>query len=192
MLSPQLKDYGFGIIIVFVFIIYRLIFALRGGSFIAKSLFFAKQYLDPELLQHDLLASLFYQHSQPPLFSFFLGAILKLSPNPALSYELFFKIIGVLIPLIFFSILISFGIKRLIAFIATIVFMLNPTLILYENLLYYTYCEAFIILLAIFFLLRWGKGEKFWDLFLFWMSLLCLGMIRSLFHPVFFLMVFSY
>jgi hypothetical protein len=92
-----------------------------------------------------------------------------------------------LMPLILYGILISLGIRRLLALLIAIFFMLNPTLILYENLLYYSYFEAFCILLAIFFLLRWVKGKKLFDLFLFWTSLLCLGMIRSLFHPVFFL-----
>ncbi len=42
-------------------------------------------------------------------------------------------------------------------------------------------------MLSIFFLLIWGNGGKLIYLILFWVSLLCLGMIRSLFHPVFFI-----
>ena len=37
------------------------------------------QYLDPLLLKSDLLKSLFYLHSQPPIFNLFLGIVLKLS-----------------------------------------------------------------------------------------------------------------
>jgi hypothetical protein len=66
--------------------------------------------------------------------------------------------------------------------------MFNPTLILYENLLYYTYIEAFLILLTIFSLLQWSTTKQSLYLVLFWTTLLCLGMIRSLFHPVFFLL----
>jgi hypothetical protein len=65
--------------------------------------------------------------------------------------------------------------------------MFNPTLLLYENLLYYTYIEALCVLLALFFLLQWLARKKLSFLILFWISLLWLGMIRSLFHPVFFL-----
>jgi hypothetical protein len=110
-----------------------------------------------------------------------------MSPDPSLSFELIFMTIGLLIPLVFYSILISMGIKRILALVATIVFMLNPTLVLYENLLYYTYFEAFLILLSIFFILRWVIDKKLYNLLLFWISILCLGMIRSLFQPVFFI-----
>jgi hypothetical protein len=183
----RFQESGPALIILLIALVFRLAFVLKGGSFIATPLSFAYQYLDPVLLKNALLRSLLYLHSQPPLFNLFLGTVLKVSPLPAVSYDILFKTVGVLIPLLFYGILIALAIKPLLAFLITIVFMLNPTLILYENLLYYTFIEAFYVLLAIFFFLRWGKGKKFFDLFLFWISLLCLGMIRSLFHPVFFL-----
>jgi len=186
-ISSRLQESGYGLLIVFLCIVFRLDFILKGGTFIATPLSFAYQYLDPFLLKNDFLKSLLYLHSQPPLFNIFLGIVLKISPLPALSYDILFKTAGVLMPLAFYGIFISIGIKPLFALPITIVFMLNPTLILYENLLYYSYFEAFFVLLAIFFLLRWGKEKKFYDLCLFWISLLCLGMIRSLFHPVFLL-----
>ncbi len=189
MSSPKLKHEMYGPAIVLIFIISRIIFFLNGGSFLATPITFAKQYLDPALLQNDLLRSLFYLHSQPPLFNFFLGSILKLSPMPAITYNFIFKIVGLLIPLIFYGIFTRIGINRFVALVATIIFMLNPTLILYENLLYYTHFEAFLILLAIFFFVNWCNGGRLTYLLLFWVSLLCLGMIRSLFHPAFFLIM---
>lgn len=189
MFLLRLRDERYGLAIVLVFILSRVIFTLKGGSFLATPLLFAKQYLDPLLLENDLLKSLLYLHSQPPLFNFFLGAILKVSPIPSISYEILFKTAGVLIPLLFYGILTSLGINSLVALIATIIFMLNPTLILYENLLYYTHFVALLVLLSIFFLLYWSIKKRFVYLFLFWTSLLCLGMIRSLYHPIFFLIV---
>jgi hypothetical protein len=188
MFLQRSKEVRLGLIIFLIFLLSRFIFIVKGGSFLAKPLLFAKQYLDPVLLNNDLLTSLLYLHSQPPLFNFFLGTVLKFSPVPSVSYELIFKTVGALIPLFFYSILISFSIKRLYALTATLIFMFNPTLILYENLLYYTYIETFLILASIYFLLRWGMSKKNLDLYLFWTSLLCLGMTRSLFHPIFFLM----
>ena len=187
MFPLRLRDDRYGLALVLVFVLSRVIFTLKGGTFLATPLFFAKQYLDPLLLENDLLKSLLYLHSQPPLFNFFLGAILKVSPIPAISYEILFKTAGLLIPLLFYGILSSLGINSLVSLMATIIFMLNPTLILYENLLYYTHVVALFVLLSIFFLLNWSIKKRFVYLFLFWTSLLCLGMIRSLFHPVFFL-----
>ena len=187
MFSLRTKEERYGLALVLCFIVSRIIFSLQGGTFLATPLSFAKQFLDPQLLHHDLLRSLFYLHAQPPLFNLFLGLVLKISPLPALSFELLFKTAGIVIPLLFFGILTTLGINSLIAFIATLIFMFNPTLILYENLLYYTYIEALCILLALFFLLQWLTRSRLSFLMLFWISLLCLGMIRSLFHPVFFL-----
>jgi len=187
MFSLQTKEERYGLALVVIFILSRLLFSLQGGTFLATPLSFAKQFLDPQLLHHDLLKSLLYLHAQPPLFNLFLGLVLKISPLPALSFELLFKTAGIVIPLLFFGILTTLGSNYLLAFIATIIFMFNPTLILYENLLYYTYIEALCILLALFFLLQWLTRSRLYMLVLFWISLLCLGMIRSLFHPVFFL-----
>jgi hypothetical protein len=171
-----------------LFIVSRIIFSMKGGEFIASPLDFAKQYLDPLLLKNDLMRSLYYLHAQPPLFNAFLGLVLKISPHPAISFELVYKTAGICMPLLFYGILTSLSIRPAIAFIATIIFMFNPTLILYENLLYYTHLEAFFILLAIFALLRWGIERRSRFLLLFFLSMLCLGMIRSLFHTIFFLL----
>ena len=183
-----LRESTGGIIILAVFIASRSVFSLMGGAFVASPLAFAMQYLDPALLKNDLLQSLFYLHAQPPLFNLMLGLVLKLSPIPALSYSLLFKTAGALIPLACYGILSAMGVKRLLAVLVTLVFMLNPTLILYENLLYYSYSEAFFIALSLFFLTRWGRDHNRLDLFLFWAFLLLLGLTRSVFHPVFFLL----
>ncbi len=177
---------GYVLILALAYILSRFLFFFEGGYFTARPLFFAKQFLDPVLLENDLLASLFHLHSQPPFFNFFLGLVLKISPFPAITYELLFKTAGLLMPILLFSILTMLGIKRLIAFLVALVFMFNPTLFLYENLLYYTHFEAFFILLSIFYLIKWSKNSKTRDIIFFFLSLLCLGMIRSLFHPFFF------
>lgn len=184
---PFLGEGGYILILSLAYILSRCLFYFKGGYFIARPLLFANHYLDPVLLEHDLFASLFHLHSQPPLFNLFLGLVLKISPDPAVSYELLFKTAGLIMPVFLFSILSMLGIKRLIAFLVTLVFMFNPTLFLYENLLYFTHFEAFFILSAIFFLLRWSTYSNTREIIFFFLSLLCLGMIRSLFHPVFFL-----
>jgi hypothetical protein len=186
--TPLLSESTGGVIILAVFIASRLIFSFMGGAFVATPLAFAMQYLDPVLLKDDLLHSLFYLHSQPPLFNLMLGLVLKLSPVPALSYSILFKTAGALIPLACYGTLSSIGVKHLTALLITLVFMLNPTLVLYENLLYYSYIETFYIALAVFFLARWALEKKISSLALFWTFLLCLGLTRSLFHPVFFLL----
>ena len=55
----------------------HLIYYALGVRFDNTSLAWYWQYLDPELLKSRLLESVFYMHSQPPLFNLFLGAVLK-------------------------------------------------------------------------------------------------------------------
>ncbi len=81
------------------------------------------------------------------------------------------------------------GANRIAAFLVTLFFMLNPSLILYESLLYYTHVEGVLIIAAVFFLARWALREKKFDLVVFWLLLVCLGLTRSLFHPLFFVML---
>ena len=143
-----------------VFVGFRLWFAHAGGSYIASPLDSAKQFLDPALLQHDLLSSLWYLHSQPPLFNLFLGLVLKTALDPGLIFELCFRISGLLIPLCMYATLAILGANRIAAFLVTLFFMLNPSLILYESLLYYTHVEGVMIIGAVFFLARWALRGK--------------------------------
>ena len=127
------------IILIYIYsrIIYYFIF---GIIFNSKPLLFAVQYLDPELLKNNLLQSLFYMHSQPPLFNLFLGAGLKLFPgNPLPFYHYSFMILGLLFTVGLYSLMVRLKISKQISFILTVIFIVNPAFILYENLLFYTH-----------------------------------------------------
>jgi hypothetical protein len=183
-LGPSL---AYGLVTVAAFIATRIVFYLLGMRFVSKTIGFAMQYLDPQLLQNDLLQSLFYLHTQPPLFNFLLGIVLKVSANPSVSYALLFQTIGLLALLALYGLLTAMRLSPFIALIISIVFMLNPTVILYENLLYYTYIEGSLILIAAFSLMQWCKGWQSRWAVVFWLVLGSLGCIRSLFHPLFFI-----
>lgn len=183
----DIHDRKTALVLLTLCVLYRIFFYARGGSFVGRPLNFALQYLDPALLRDDLLRSLFYQHSQPPLFNLLLGLVLKTSPDPALSYWFLFTTAGMLIPLLLYDSMVMLGAEWRVAAVATIAFMLNPTLLLYEHLLYYTHIETFLVLCAVCSLCRWCRDRGTLSLLLFWGTLLCLGLVRSLFHPLFFL-----
>ncbi|MBM4309932.1 MAG: hypothetical protein FJ119_03155 [Deltaproteobacteria bacterium] len=172
-----------------VFVASRLWFAHAGGAYVASPLASAKQFLDVNLLQHDLLRSLWFLHAQPPLFNLFLGLVLKIASSPELIFELCFRLSGALVPLFMYGTLSLLGVNRVAAFVSTVCFMLNPSLFLYESLLYYTHVEGVLIMAAAFFLARWGLRTRAADLAVFWFVLACLGLTRSLFHPIFFVVL---
>jgi len=92
---------------------------------------------------------------------------------------------GLLESLALYGILKAMRLSPVMAFIITMVFMLNPTVLLYENLLYYTCIEGSLILIAAFSLMQWCNGFHYRWAVVFWIMLGSLGCIRSLFHPFF-------
>jgi len=88
-----------------------------------------------------------------------------------------------------YATLAMLGANRMAAFLVALLFMLNPSLVLYENLLYYTHVEGVLIISAVFFLARWGLRGRTEDLVVFWLVLVCLGLTRSLFHPLYFVVL---
>ena len=65
-----------------LFFVSRVAYAkFLNVAFDATPLAYYVQYLDPRLLQEDLLRSLLNLHSQPPAFNLFLGLVLKAFPQ---------------------------------------------------------------------------------------------------------------
>src|SRR6267154_1975336 len=78
---PKLERRHLGMIAVTAaFVMSRLIYRALGVRFSADPVNYYIQFLDPELLRHDLLRSLFYMRDQPPGFNGFVGVVLKLFP----------------------------------------------------------------------------------------------------------------
>lgn len=90
------KKYRIIILMIFVYAISRLFFALLGVYFNTDPLTKFWQNLDVLMLQQNLLESVYYQHSQPPLFNLFLGIVVKLFPkNYSMVFSLIYHAIGV-------------------------------------------------------------------------------------------------
>ena len=70
-----------------------------------------------------------------------------------------------------------------------LLFLGNPTSVLYENLLYYTHVEAMLLLAALVCVARWLQCDRARWLYGFWGVLLVLALVRALFHPLFFVLL---
>jgi len=154
-----------------------------GVRFDDKQMQSVWQLLDPALLRHDLLSSLWHLHSQPPLFNAFVGVVLHLpsrlqQPAFALSY----LALGVLLMLSLASLMVELGVSRTVSTAVTVAFVVSPSALLYENWLFYTYPTAAILTFAALALLRWSRSERrAWGV-LFFSSLATLALIRSTWH----------
>jgi hypothetical protein len=110
------------------------------------------QYVDPQLLRHHLLQSLWYLHSQPPLYNAFLGLCLKLfGAGSAFGPAVHAIYIGIGIAIVFslYGVALHLGLPRWWAAGVVSLFAVSPAMLLFENWLFYEYVVAALLLLAV-------------------------------------------
>jgi len=175
---------------VSLFVLSQTTYILAGIRFDDGPLVNFWQYLDPELLRHNLLESCFYLHSQPPLFNLFLGIVLKLFPrNGTAVFQGLYIASGLILYLSIFILLRRLGVSRAISLALSTLFMVSPSFVLYEHWLFYTFPLTVLLTLSalLFFDVLEGRGR--WTAHAFFISLLLLCMIRSLFHLSYYLLI---
>ncbi len=176
--------------VVAVGLVARVAYWAAGVRFSVEPLDYYIQYIDPELLRHDLLRSLFYLRDQPPGFNAFLGVVVKLFPvHFAWAFGAAYFAFGVAFAVALYSLMVRLGVRVWLAVLVTILFLDSPIAILYENWLFYTFHVAVILCGCALFLHRWLAGGRFGDALGFF-ALLALGVYwRNLLHPLWMLAV---
>ncbi len=175
-------------VVIALFIVSRIILYLSGISFDTNSITYGTwQLIAPDLLKNKLLESLYYLHSQPPLYNLYVGVVLKLFPeNYATFFQLNFLLLGLLTHTTLFAIMRRLDVRPSIAFTLTVLMMLSPSIILYENWLSYTYVVIALLTFSTLFLLRFLQSEKFSDGLLFFLFLALIVLTRSMYHILWF------
>ncbi|RYZ06831.1 MAG: hypothetical protein EOO73_14915 [Myxococcales bacterium] len=175
----------------FVFIASRLSYALLGVKFIYGDLQ-AWQFIDPALLRTDLLRSVFYQHSQPPLFNLFTGAVLQsFSTASTLVFQAIFIGFGLVFCIVHFYLMLRLGVSRRVAFLIAAWFSLSPSVVLYENWFFYTFPLAVLLLLAALALLDFVERKRGRGAAVFFGLLAIISLTQSTFHPFFVLLTLA-
>lgn len=143
------------------------------------------QVVDPDLLAHRLAESIFYLHSQPPLFNLYLGALLKAVPNHYASVaQAMYLVLGVVGALALYGLLVRVGCgARLSAGVAALV-TVAPATILFENWLFYEYPVAVLLVLSAFALAGFARRQTLWPGFTFFLLLAVIIWTRSAFQIV--------
>ena len=168
------------------FALSRVIFWHIGVRYDSSSLDWFWQYLDLDVLRHNLLSGLFHMHSQPPGFNLFLGLVLKCFPN---SSELCFQVVYMLLGFILYCSLYLFlrlsAFSRSWAFACSFLFIVSPSSILYENFLFYTYPIAALLVVASIALHRYQERKNSFYAGAFLFIIAIVGLTRSAFHLMF-------
>ena len=172
------------VLMILVYAASRLYFSNLHAS--VESLYSHWQMLDIAWLQNDLWGSLYYLHSQPPFYNFLIGVFAKLFPQ---SYPEVLSVLYLLLSLgiyvMMFRILLFFRLPGWLAFAAATLYILTPEALLYERWIFYTWFNAFLLVSALFVLVRYLDTERQLYLLLFFLYLAMLMLTRSLFHLIF-------
>jgi hypothetical protein len=177
-LAPLLVGFGLA----------RFAGAHAGVRFECDNVNYFAQLLDPPLLRDRLLESLVYLHAQPPLYNLLTGIALKLSPNdPGQVLGRVFLAAGLVTCLCLASALHRLGLGRWLSTIISIAFVASPPFLLYENWYFYPHLSLMLLTCAGYSFLRAEGRPSRWLAVGFWL-LAALVWLRSLFHPLYFVL----
>ena len=143
------------------------------------------QYLDPEILKHDLARGLYYLHAQPPLFNLFLGGVFKLFANhSSLVFSFTFGAIGLCLLVLTTWLLKEVGVADGWNAVCCALLGWSPNFLVYRNWLFYTLPVALLVVLgAVCVVLFVGKRrQKF--AWVFALVATALVFTRATFHPI--------
>ena len=180
-------------LVVFVFVASRIFYYFYFGvRFDSSPLNYFLQYIDTKLLRDNLLQSIYFLHSTPPLYNMFLGVVLKLFPG---SYSAVLWLVslatGIVFSLALFLLMKALGIRPVVSAALTCLFCVSPLVVDYENWLFYEYPTAALLTGAALFLHRFIIHKKTADCFIFFLLLALVIYIRGLFNIYWFLAVLT-
>jgi hypothetical protein len=169
-----------------LFVVSRILYYLLGVRFDARPILSFFQFIDPELLKHRLLESMYYLHVQPPGFNLYTGIVLKLFPD---AYPTVFHVIhlalGIGICWFTYYLMTACGVRPSLALTLTGLFIVSPGVVLFENFMLYEYLLVFLLLAAAVVLYNFCLREKAIYAVLFFTCLLFLLLLRNHFHLIY-------
>ena len=149
------------------FVVSRLAYAAAGVRFDDSALHPAVttqvqwQLLPLGLLRHDLGRSVWNLHSQPPLYNLLCGFLLHLpSGLQAPVAAAIYVSLGLLLVLATFALLDGLGARRGVALALTLVVVADPSVVLYENWLSWSYPTAVLLTVGALCVLRWVRTGR--------------------------------
>ncbi|MDY6947977.1 MAG: glycosyltransferase family 39 protein [Pseudomonadota bacterium] len=141
------------------------------------------QFIDPELLKHRLLESLWYYHANPPLLNLLAGIGLKLfGEHSGMFFSAVFHLLGLLVATSVYALTLRLSSARPAAIIATALLLFSPSFVLYENWLMYSFPAAALLTMSAWALHRYLETERTRWCVAFFSILAALLLMRSLFH----------
>ena len=141
------------------------------------------QYFPKDLLKNDLINSLIHNHNQAPFLNLMVGLMMKITNKYLILIQLIYLTFGFLSFLFIYFICREFNFKEKISLIITIILMIFPTTILYENHLYKEYLTFFFLVYLFYCTIKLNRNyDSFNYVFFISLSLSLLCITRETFH----------
>jgi len=173
------------LVVFLAFVLSRVGYYAAGVRFDMSTLPQFFQFVAPALLKANLGQSLWYLHSQPPMFNLFLGIVLNLFPgHEAAVCAACYVLLGLAFAVTLFLLLRGFGISDGLSAAASALYIASPTVVLYENWLFYAYPVTVLLLLSALLWQRFVNRGRFVDALAFFVCAATVALTWSLFHLV--------
>ncbi len=187
---PPVRRWALPAAMLAAFVASRVLASRSGMIYDISPITYAWQIVDPVHLQARPLESLWYLHTQPPLFNAFLAAGLAVPLDTAVTFRILFSAMGLGIMALMHDLAVRLGVPRRVAAALAVLFIVSPGALLYEHWLFYEY-PLVLLLLATFDLFhRYASTGRVRPLAGLAAAGGALVLTRSLFHPVWLVLLF--
>ena len=185
------KDVLSLLLLLAVFIVSRALYDQVGITFLGDTYRHYWQFIHQSLLRTDLWRSIFYLHSQPPLFNILTGIVLQIFPAHTQDMLHFvYYVAGALFAISIYLLGVNLGFPDWVSWIVATLFMISPSTILYEHWFMYGYLIASALALSGVALYRFAQSQKMpWGI-LFFFLLACIALTWTLFHLIWMFAIF--
>ncbi len=177
--------------IAFIFIVSRVLLYFSGVTFDYSALFRYWQFLDIETLQHNLLKGVWYSHAQPPVYNLFLGGIIKLfgTANSETVFIIIYKLLTLTNTILLFRILKRMTQRLNLSLVISLLYVLSPATMLFENELFYTSLVSLLFLCCCYSLIKLSQNINANSALSFFIPLTLICLTRSMYHLVFLIVI---
>jgi len=166
-----------------VFVLSRILYSQAGIQFDVDTIFTFGHYIDPLLLKTDLLRSVFFLHSQPPLLNLVTGLGLQLFPTSYASiFNILFSLTGLAFTLSIYFLGKRLGFSKYVSLTLAAWFSVSPATVVYENWYFYSHPLSAALALSGVLLVRYIERKRWIDGILFSFLLAGMALTWSLFH----------
>jgi hypothetical protein len=172
-----------GVVLV-AFALTRVLAARAGVRFDAGMLEYGSQIMDPELLTHEMVETLWYLHAQPPLFNLGIALVLRSGLPVVGTLHVVYLAFGLALAVGCYVLARQLGLGRAGAAVLTVVVVASPPAVLYESWLSYEYPAAALVVWACVAVGAWVRAGRTWVLAAAGVLGATTVLTRSMFHPL--------